>query len=466
MRPLYICLLVIAILTIIRFALPTPPDRIRSSETTDADLVTLIKGARVAPNQEPFSEAVTEFGSILFNDNDFLPYQPGRQGRNESCSGCHQHDSTSTTFLTSDRRAPDLRQSRFYQAFGVDGRSETLEDFIASHIEFRTELASNRVRIVRLILEKYRVPYEKAFGAAPLASVAGLPENGMPGLDRREFPVPVSSFILETLADRRQITSILNQAQQDHLAPAVIVSRNILTPLLPGNTDTENYQKLPVELQTQINIFFTNTVKALSEYLRAQPIYQSAFDRYVEKIAAGTGLDESLVPEFNSEELVGLRLFHGPAGCSRCHNGPGFTDNKFHNIGLPMAGFADAGRATGLTLRNKKDVCLPPSPEPIDTLCLPNGPTPDMIKEAIGAFRTPALRGFYPGGKLTHNGQIEGIEEMLEFYSQLNEHPAIGVRSENLTALRLTKEEMSALAAFLRSLGTLGPREQFVIGKK
>lgn len=466
LRPVYFICMVVGLLTIIRFALPAPPERMRESGTTDAELISFVKSVSLRPTAPQASEAVVDFGSMMFHDNDFTPYQPGRQGRNESCSGCHQQASTSSTFLTSDRRAPDLRQTRFYQTFGVDGRSDTLEDFISSHIEFRSELASNRIRIVRLVLEKYRDSYQKAYGAPQVSNAANLPDNGLPAMDRLAYPVLVSSFILETIADSAQLTSILDQAQQEHLAPAVIVSRTILSPFLPDNTDTGNYQRLPVDSQNQINAVFANVVKALSAYVIAMPAPQTAFDRYAEKLAAGTATDESLAPEFNTDELAGLRLFHGAAGCTRCHNGPGFTDNQFHNIGLPAAAFPDAGRATGMVLNVKKDLCVPPTPSPVDIRCLPNGPTPDMIKQTIGGFRTPALRGFSPAGALTRNGQIDGSDDMLEFYSQLNEHPAIGVRDPELMALNLTKEETAALSAFLNALGTTIPREQLVISKK
>jgi cytochrome c peroxidase len=49
------------------------------------------------------------------------------------------------------------------------------------------------------------------------------------------------------------------------------------------------------------------------------------------------------------DEVAGLRLFIGPANCLNCHSGPLFTNNDFHNTGVPAAvGLPeDTGRALG-----------------------------------------------------------------------------------------------------------------------
>ena len=48
-------------------------------------------------------------------------------------------------------------------------------------------------------------------------------------------------------------------------------------------------------------------------------------------------------------EVAGLRLFVGRANCTKCHNGPLFTNNEFHNAVVPDASWTpiDAGRLAG-----------------------------------------------------------------------------------------------------------------------
>ena len=48
---------------------------------------------------------------------------------------------------------------------------------------------------------------------------------------------------------------------------------------------------------------------------------------------------------------TGFALFAGKGRCALCHDGPYFTDQQFHNVGLPTAGAPyDLGRAAGLPL--------------------------------------------------------------------------------------------------------------------
>ncbi len=54
----------------------------------------------------------------------------------------------------------------------------------------------------------------------------------------------------------------------------------------------------------------------------------SAFDKYVSGDAKA--MDDAAVR--------GLALFKGKARCILCHNGVNFTDNQFHNLGVPQVG--------------------------------------------------------------------------------------------------------------------------------
>lgn len=467
-RPLTIGLAILLALFLIRLALPTPPERVRPSEASARELADFIGSTSSAQLKKTGASsensAQAELGKLLFHDNDFLPYLPGRSGRNESCAGCHAEGGPSTTFLKSDRQAPDLTRAAFYTHFSYGGRASSIESFIASHIESRNELGSSRVRVARMMFSQYKNAYEAAFGKLPQIEAVTLPEDGTPSLDLREFPVAVSSFILETLTDRSQLESLLAQAQSEHLAPAVIVSRTVFLPRLPDSAATEEFYKLPAESQEKINVVFGNVVQSLAAYILSRSLPDTPYDRFAGKIAAGTSLEDALSPEFGTEELAGLKLFHGPAGCARCHNGPGFTDNKFHNIGLPEAHFLDAGHATGLALNDEKEDCvlsaaLPPSPFPTAPVCPTEEQKAQLMINAVGSFRTAALRGFSSTRLLTHNGQIASLDDMLTFYSRLDDQPAIGKRSGLLVPLHLTKEERAALTAFLSSLGnqmTLG----------
>lgn len=137
----------------------------------------------------------------------------------------------------------------------------------------------------------------------------------------------------------------------------------------------------------------------------------------------------------NDQELRGLHLFRTKAGCANCHNGPMFTDQRFHNIGLSFYGrrLQDLGRyeITG---------------DPAD----------------VGAFRTPSLRGLSRTGPYMHNGIFPHLRGIVNFYNaggvQLRpgpgqaDDPLFPTTSPILKPLELTREERDDLVAFLETL--------------
>jgi len=119
----------------------------------------------------------------------------------------------------------------------------------------------------------------------------------------------------------------------------------------------------------------------------------------------------------------GRALFKGKARCILCHNGSNFTDNQFHNLGVPQVGPAkeDLGRYN--VTRAEKDK---------------------------GSFKTPTLRSIIETAPYMHDGAFKTLEEVVDF---LNEG---GGANRNLSALmkplNLTAEEKTDLVAFLKAL--------------
>lgn len=157
----------------------------------------------------------------------------------------------------------------------------------------------------------------------------------------------------------------------------------------------------------------------------------------------------------NEAEKRGLELFEGKARCSQCHNGPNFTDEKYHNIGVGWdAVSVDLGRYK--TTRNEQD---------------------------IGAFKTPTLREISGTAPYMHNGAFATLEETVVFYNRggiANPFLDVEMRRPNrtleqilehyekekvqkkpsaemeLVKLDLTKQEQADLVAFLRTLSGQG----------
>lgn len=112
----------------------------------------------------------------------------------------------------------------------------------------------------------------------------------------------------------------------------------------------------------------------------------------------------------------GMKLFMGKANCSACHAGASFTDNSFHNIGVPGT---DEGRAAINKSAGDK-----------------------------GAFKTPTLREIARTAPYMHDGSIKTLEEVVVHYNKGGTpHPQL---DEELFPLKLTDAEAADLVTFLK----------------
>jgi len=208
-----------------------------------------------------------------------------------------------------------------------------------------------------------------------------------------------------------------------------------------GRSSTLEHQVLqPIQATTEMDM----SVEVVVRRLRDDPGYAkwfvAVFDRapdrgglaralaaYVRSIRAGDSPFDRLVDgdleALTERQHVGLRLFQGLAGCSRCHNGPLFTDERFHNTGVAWRDgeLIDQGRFVV-----------------------------SGSEEDRGAFKTPTLREVERTGPYMHDGSLATLAEVIEFYNRGgNANPRL---DHALRPLDLTRDEMAALVAFLRSL--------------
>mgnify|MGYP003424811738 FL=1 len=162
---------------------------------------------------------------------------------------------------------------------------------------------------------------------------------------------------------------------------------------------------------TDVNL--QGIAEAIAAYERTVLSTNSAFDKYV--LGAQKAMDEAAVR--------GLALFKGKARCILCHNGPNFTDNQFHNLGVPQVGPMKEDLGRFAVSRAEKD---------------------------RGAFKTPTLRSITETAPYMHDGAFKTLEEVVEFMDQG------GGSNPNLSPLvkplNLTAEEKSDLVAFLKAL--------------
>jgi cytochrome c peroxidase len=72
--------------------------------------------------------------------------------------------------------------------------------------------------------------------------------------------------------------------------------------------------------------------------------------------------------------------------------------------------------------------------------------------ESVGAFKTPSLRNIEKTAPYMHDGRMDNLKDIIKFYDELKDTPAMGHREESLAPLDLSSEEQGALERFLKTL--------------
>lgn len=208
---------------------------------------------------------------------------------------------------------------------------------------------------------------------------------------------------------------------------------------------------LPPPDQEGVDFVFVAVGKSIEAFQRTLVSDDAPFDRYVAWLRHG----ETGIAPLDAAAVRGLRLFVGRANCVLCHNGPLLSDNEFHNLGLaPAPGLAvDVGRFDGIA-RVLADPFNGVGRHSDDSDARVN----DRLRylkprpSSLGEMRTPSLRNVALTAPYMHDGRFATLRDVLRFYSELDDIPALGEREATLTPLALSDGESDDLVAFLRSL--------------
>jgi cytochrome c peroxidase len=198
-----------------------------------------------------------------------------------------------------------------------------------------------------------------------------------------------------------------------------------------------------------IDTAFANVGKSIAAFERLLMPSPSRFDDYVAALLDGN--EDGQAAALKTDEILGLQLFIGEAGCTQCHNGPLLTNNEFHNTGvISFPGeVPDKGRVAGV-----REVLADPfncsgnynDSAEADCTELNYARTG---AELIGTFRTPSLRNLENTEPYMHKGQFNTIAETLRHY---NEAPPAMIGHNEAKPLGLSNRQLQQIEAFLGSL--------------
>ncbi len=235
------------------------------------------------------------------------------------------------------------------------------------------------------------------------------------------------------------------------------------TGIVAGNGDPmmieERLAQVPEYVRRFKKVFGTD-LPLYPDYLRAVSTFERKY-----LISRDTPFDQYArgdTKALKKRAKRGLAIFKGKGRCTQCHNGPNFSDDDYHNIGVPANEefemdpdrqitlrfeffakgvpekyYANASRDLGLFFRTK---------HPRD----------------IGKFRTPHLRELKWTAPYMHNGIFYSLEEVIDFYDRGGDDQP-GQKDPLLQKLDLTKTEKKDLLYFLNSLSSKKPPLQIKV---
>ena len=193
---------------------------------------------------------------------------------------------------------------------------------------------------------------------------------------------------------------------------------------------------------------FVNIGKAIAAYERTIGYAPSRFDQYVDALQ-----DTGRAPQgvLAADEVEGLRLFLGKAGCVNCHNGPLLTNNEFHNTGVPTRpGLpADPGRLAGADAVLRDEFNCRSRWSDNRTRCAELEFIVSGDHVLARAFKVPSLRNVAERAPYMHAGQFSTLDEVVDHYNRAPKAPA---GHTELEPLGLSARERRQVEAFLRSL--------------
>ena len=297
-----------------------------------------------------------------------------------------------------------------------DGRKDSLWSQALGPLEDAVEHGTNRARVAHRVAANHRRDYEALFGALP--RLDGLPDDAGP-----------------------------KGPAAERAAWAAIDARR----------------------REEVSRVFANVGKAIAAYEKSLQHAPTRLDGYIDAVLRG---DRAAGGLLRADEARGLRLFIGKGQCASCHNGPLFSDQQFHNTGVPPRDAArpDRGRAAATAaLRADEFNCLGPFSDarPVQCQELRFMVTDDPALE--GAFKTPGLRGVAERPPYMHAGQLATLEQVLRHYVAAP-HAAVG-RSElrhrhagaaapahaERAPIELSETEIADLVSFLGTLSAGRP---------
>jgi len=177
------------------------------------------------------------------------------------------------------------------------------------------------------------------------------------------------------------------------------------------------FQQAYPSLQRPADITIVHVANALDDFMNHQwRADESPFDQYLSGNASA----------MTNQQIAGMTLFYGQAGCSRCHSGALQTDHDFHALMLPPLG---PGRTRAFDTLNRDPGRLNET---------------DRLQDSY-AFRTPSLRNVADTAPYGHNGAFKTLHGIVQHHLS----PASSLDNYDRSQLIMAADSVLAATDFL-----------------
>ncbi len=397
----------------------------------EATLIEELRLGALAPstsNSFADDEEAANFGHRLFYETGFsgplgplngtaIPGSVGNPGEvgKIACVDCHdlkaggadrrsRPAASSLGAAWTGRNTPTVLNAGYSKLWQFwDGRVDSVWSQALVAIEVPATHNGARMQVARVIAERHRDEYERVFGKS----------------------LQLPAFLMRETATSTAITGAPGRA-------AFTMKMFKGQPISDADANA-------------ITEVFVNIGKALEAFERKLLCRNSPFDKWLD------GNESAMSPA----AVRGLKLFVGDASCIECHNGPNFTDERFHNTGTPQIGdraaLDDPGRQRGLMqVKTFEFNRMSKWSDLAEGGHLQSG---DPSPEDLGDFKTPSLRCVEQTAPYKHNGVYGTLWDVVDHYrfgGSTGLHA--GQRDAAMQPLNLSDEDVTDLVEFMRAL--------------
>ncbi len=193
--------------------------------------------------------------------------------------------------------------------------------------------------------------------------------------------------------------------------------------------------------------------KSIAAYTLTLRSGQTPFDLFRNALIENDTTKMNAYPEAAKR---GLKIFLGDANCFVCHFGPAFSNGEFHDTGRPFfvgVGEVDPGRYRGIQrAQNDQYNLLSQFNKSNDQALRLKTSNLKLSQSNWGQWRTPTLRNLTLTAPYTHDGSLNTLREVVDWYADIDPERLHADGESLLKPLGLSDGERDDLVQFMRSL--------------